>query len=159
MKVRLWLVLSLLVAGTTWLYVHRVLAPWADHMEMERAGLTQMGDLYPRWIGTRELFLHRLNPYGPEVSHEIQMKFYGHVVAEDNLGPGHKIIDEQRFAYPLYVVFFMAPTIYVDFATVHRWAPFVLGLLAALSALLCVDILRWRLRWDALAAIVLFTMS
>ena len=159
MNARLWLALSLLVSATTWLYTHGVLDPWARYMEQERSGLTQMGDLYPRWVGTRELLLHHLNPYGPEVSHEIQIAFYGHIVPQDNLGPGHKIIDEQRFAYPIYVVLLMAPTIHADFPTVYRWAPLILALLTALTVLLCLDILHWRLRWEAATALVLFTLS
>jgi hypothetical protein len=159
MKLRLWLLLSLLVSATAWLYTRRILVPWADYMEAERASLTQMGDLYPRWVGTRDLLLRGLNPYGPEVSHEIQMAYYGHIVTQDSQAAGHKVIDEQRFAYPIYVVFLMAPTIYADFSTVQRWAPFVLGLLTALSVLLCLDILHWYPPWEAVTAIVLFTIS
>jgi hypothetical protein len=158
MSVRLWLALSLLVGGITLFYTHRILDPWAKYMDAEN-GLTQMGDLYHRWVGTRELLLHGLNPYGPEVSHQIQMAFYGHIVAPDNLAPGHKIVDEQRFAYPVYVVFLMAPTVYADFSQVQRWAPFVLALLTSLHVLLCLSILRWRLPWEAVAALVLFTLS
>ena len=69
------------------------------------------------------------------------------------------MIDEQRFAYPLYVIFLTAPTIHLDFATVHRWAPTVLGLLAALSVPMSLDFLRWRPPWEKLMAITLFTLS
>src|SRR4029077_330737 len=129
MRFRVWLVLSVLVSGITWLYVHRILGPWADNVDLKKNGVTQRGDLYPRWLGTRELLLRRANPYGPEVSREIQIAFYGHPVAQDNLEPGHKVVDEQRFVYPLYVVFLMAPTVYSDFADVQRWAPLVLAIL------------------------------
>ncbi|MGA8617872.1 MAG: glycosyltransferase 87 family protein [Candidatus Sulfotelmatobacter sp.] len=159
MRFHLWLVLSLCVSGIAWLYVHRIQGPWADHRDAEKNGLTQMGDLYPRWLGTRELLLRRHNPYGPEVSHEIQIALYGHVVPQNNLEPGHKIIDEQRFVYPLYVVFLMAPTVYADFADVQRLAPFVLGLFTAMNVLLCLQILHWRLPRAAAIAMVLFTLS
>jgi hypothetical protein len=160
MRVRLWLMLSLLVSGTTWLYMHRILGPWAERMDAERSGvIAQMGDLYPRWVGTRELLLFGRNPYGPEVSHQIQIAFYGHAVGLSYGEPGSSIVDEQRFAYPVYVVFLMAPTVYADFATVQRWAPLVLALLTALSVLLYLDVLRWHLPWAAATAAVLFTLS
>src|SRR5439155_17440967 len=49
----------------------------------------------------------------PEVSREIQIVFYGHAVTPEEAA--QHVVDEQRFAYPLYVVFLMAPTIYTDF--------------------------------------------
>src|SRR5438132_1610458 len=105
MRTRLWLVLSLLVSATTWFYMDRVLMPWKQSIEIKSGKLkAQMGDLYPRWVGTRELLLHGRNPYGPEVSHEIQMAFYGHAITQKYGDPGVKLIDEQRFVYPVYVV-------------------------------------------------------
>jgi len=160
MKIRLWLLVSLLVGGITCLYAFRVLGPWDAYLGAQHNGLkAQMWDLYPRWVGTRELLLHGRNPYSPEVSHEIQMAFYGHIVTQDYRETGHKLVDEQRFAYPVYVVFLMAPTMYIDFARVYQWAPFVLGLLAALSVPLCLDLLRWRMPWEQVAAVTLFTIS
>src|ERR1700728_2823124 len=160
MRIRIWLLLSLLASGISGLYMFRVLEPWNDYISARRGELKAlMWDLYPRWLGTRELLLHGQNPYGPEVSHEIQMAFYGHIITQDYGDKSRKIIDEQRFAYPVYVVFLMAPFIYVDFNEVLRWAPIVLGLLAALCVPLCLDILRWRLPWTAVAAITLFTIS
>jgi hypothetical protein len=160
MKIRIWLLLSLFAAAITWLYAERILGPWNRHMGEVRDGIkVQMGDLYPRWVGTHELLLRGLNPYGPEVSHEIQMAFYGHIVDQEYSEPGRKMIDEQRFAYPVYVVFLMAPTVYADFTQVQRWAPAVLGLLAAFSVPLCLDLLRWRPSRQELAALTLFTVS
>jgi|HubBroStandDraft_5_1064220.scaffolds.fasta_scaffold24254_2 hypothetical protein len=160
MKIRVWFLLSLFAATITWLYADRVLGPWDRHIGEVRDGIkAQMGDLYPRWVGTRELLLRGLNPYGPEVSHEIQMAYYGHIVSNENPAPGRKIIDEQRFAYPVYVVFLMAPTIYTGFAQVQRWAPAVLALFAALSVPACLDLLRWRPSRQELVAITLFTIS
>lgn len=160
MKTRIWLLLSVFAAATTWLYAVRILVPWDRYIgELHDGVKSQMGDLYPRWVGTRELLLRGRNPYGPEVSGEIQMGFYGRIVTPDDRGPGHKIVDEQRFAYPVYVVFLMAPTIYADFANVQRWAPTILGLLAALSVPICLDFLGWQLSWGTIAAITLFTVS
>jgi hypothetical protein len=159
MRFRLWLLLSVLVCGITSLYMYKVLEPWNDYIGAHHGGLkAQMWDLYPRWVGTRELLLHRENPYGLEVSHEIQMAYYGHIIIQDYGDPRHKIVDEQRFAYPVYVVFLLAPLTNVDFGTVLRWAPAALALLAALIVPLCLNILRWRLTLSAVASITLFTI-
>jgi hypothetical protein len=159
MKTRAWLLLSLLVSGITWLYVSRVLDPWNKYIAKPSELKANMWDLYPRWVGARELLLRGQNPYGPEVSHEIQMAFYGHVVTQDYREPTRKPVDEQRFAYPVYVVFLMAPVIGIDFSEVQRWAPTVLAFLTVLTVPLWLDTLGWHLPWSAIAAITLFTAS
>ncbi len=116
-----------------------------------------MGDLYPRWVGARELLVHGRNPYSAEVSQEIQMAYYGHIVTPAETR--QHVVDEQRFAYPIYVILLMAPTIDTDFAKVHYWAPFVLAALAGLSVIFCVRILDWGLAWTARSALVLFVVS
>ena len=157
---RLWLLLSFLVAGTSWLYVHRILVPWTSYLHLQNGYvIAQISDLYSPWVGTRELLLHHRNPYSPEVSHEIQMVFYGHAINQTYDKPGVALLDEQRFAYPVYEVFLTAPLALVDFAEVQRWAPLIFGSLIALNIFFCVSILHWRLPWEAIAAIVLFTLS
>ncbi|MFZ0297097.1 MAG: glycosyltransferase 87 family protein [Candidatus Sulfotelmatobacter sp.] len=159
-NVRLWLLLSFFVAGISWLYVHRILVPWTSYLHLKNGYvIAQISDLYSPWVGTRELLLHRRNPYNPEVSHEIQIVFYGHAINQRYDKPGIALVDEQRFAYPVYEVFLTAPLVYTDFSRVQRWAPFVLGSLIALNIFFCVSILHWRPPWEAFAAIVLFTLS
>lgn len=154
----IWLLLSLYVAAISWFYAHRILDPWADARGAQKNGLkAQMGDIYPRWVGARELLLYRHNPYGPEVSHEIQMAYYGHIVTDEESRT--RIVDEQRFVYPVYIVFLLAPTIHMDFVAVQKWAPVVLGTLAGLSVLFCVGLLDWSLPWTMIVALVLFTLS
>jgi hypothetical protein len=149
-KIPLWFLLSLCVSAITWIYVHQILIPWAEANDLQKNGIkAQMWDLYPRWVGSRELLLHGRNPYGPEVTQEIQMAFYG---------PRH-VVDEQRFAYPIYVVFLMAPTIHADFARVQFWAPFVLALFVVATVALSVDLLHWRLAWTTAASLILLTLS
>jgi len=112
-----------------------------------------MGDLYPRWVGTRELLIHGRNPYSPEVSHEI----LGRVVIQDETSG--RVVDEQRFVYPIYVVFLMAPTIYMDFSKVQFWAPFVLGAFAVVTVLCSMAILDWHVPWPTGVTLILFTVS
>ena len=116
-----------------------------------------MGDLYPRWVGARELLVHGRNPYSNEVSQEIQLAYYGHVVTPEETQ--RHVVDEQRFAYPIYVILLMAPTIDTDFAKVHFWAPFVLGACAGLAVLFCIRILNWDLDWISRTALVLLSVS
>jgi hypothetical protein len=159
-KGRTWLVLSVLACGISWMYATKVLLPWDGAVDRRQGDLkAQMGDLYPRWVGTRELLLHGKNPYGPEVSREIQTAYYGHAVAEDNLSSGRRILDEWRFAYPVYVVFLMAPTMRVDFTAVRCWAPVCLALFAALCVPFCLRMLDWRPGPAVAAAITLFTVA
>src|SRR2546423_1463084 len=102
----LWLLLSLCVSATTWLYMHRLLRPWVDAKDVQEMGLkAQMGDLYSPWVGMHELLLRRRNPYGQEVSRDIQMVFYGHAIKQNYGEPGVGVVNEQRFAYPVYVIF------------------------------------------------------
>jgi Glycosyltransferase family 87 len=159
----LWLLLAVIASAVSWAYMHRVLLPWEYYVNVQRGPLKeQMGDLYPRWVGTRELLLNGRNPYGKEVSHQIQMAFYGHPVDqsyEQTDGNPSKIVDEQRFVYPLYVVLLLAPTVHADFATLETWAPVVLALLTAISVWIWLQVARWRPPPLAIAALVLFVLS
>ena len=58
------LLLTSVLAFCMWFYVDRVWAP---------PGEIHYSDLYPSWYGTRELLLHGRDPYGQEVSGEIQL--------------------------------------------------------------------------------------
>jgi len=159
----LWLVLAVTASAVSWAYVHRVLLPWEYYVNVQHGPLKeQMGDLYPRWVGTRELLLNGRNPYSKEVSHEIQMAFYGHPVDQtydQTYDRPSEIIDEQRFVYPLYVVLLLAPTVHTDFATLQTWTPVVLALLTAVSVWIWLQVARWRLPPLVVAALVLFMLS
>jgi len=142
----LWVLAGVLASIVSWTYMHRILLPWEDFVNVRHGQVkAQLGDLYPRWVGTRELLLHGRNPYGPEVSHEIQVAFYGHAIEQSYDKPRFDIIDEQRFVYPLYVVFLLAPTVNWDFAQLQGWAPVLFGALIAASLWLWLKVLDWRL--------------
>jgi hypothetical protein len=159
MRFRFWLFLSLLASGTAGLYMSRVLGPWEDYIEVKSGKLNaQMGDLYPRWVGTRELLLHGRNPYSPEVSHEIQMAFYGHAI-DQQYGPGMSVVDEQRFVYPVYVVFLLAPAVYLQFSQAQLLAAILFGVLTAISVILWMEVLHWRPPKALVLAIALFVLS
>src|SRR5438270_11103744 len=101
--------IALLCALGMWLYASRVLIPYqradaAAHGE-PRGNLS---DLYPRWLGARELLLRGRNPYSKEITREIQTGYYGRPL--DPSRPEDPK-DEERFAYPVYVTFLLAPSV------------------------------------------------
>jgi Glycosyltransferase family 87 len=76
-----------------------------------------LSDLYPRWLGAKELLLHHRNPYSAEVTADIQRGYWGR---ELDANKPNDPKDEMRFAYPLYVVFLLAPTVTLPFESVQR---------------------------------------
>jgi hypothetical protein len=131
-----WLVLAAAICAVgMWTYADRVLVPYqkadADAHQRPRGNLS---DLYPRWVGARELLLHGRDPYSAEVTREIQVGFYGRPL--DPSRPGEPR-DEEAFAYPVYVVFWLAPTIGLPFAIVQQ------GFYWALLLLTCATTLLW----------------
>ncbi len=115
-----------------------------------------LSDLYPRWYGTRELLLHHRDPYGIEVSREIQIAFYGKVL--DPSRPDEPR-DQQRFAYPLYVVFLLAPTVHMDFHTVRMVVWWFLAFVTVLGAVCWLRFFRLHLSLPALVAFFAMLLS
>jgi hypothetical protein len=139
---RLGLLLALLFAGSMWFYVQRVLVPYqkADAAAHARPR-GNLSDLYPRWLGARELLLHHRNPYSSEVTREIQSGYYGRPL---DPGRADEPKDQQGFAYPLHVVFLLAPTIGLPFPVVQSGFRWLLVVLTLASVLLWLWVLRWR---------------
>ena len=105
-----------------WCYVDRVLIPFQRAQSAVR-GIPRgnLSDLYPRWLGARELLLHGRDPYGSDITREIQIGYYGRPL--DPTRPNDPK-DQQGFAYPLFVVFLLAPTVRLPFEFVQvafRW--------------------------------------
>jgi len=151
------LLLAVLAAFSMWFYVQRILIPH-ERSEAALHGTPRgnLSDLYPRWLGARELLLHHRNPYSPEITREIQTGYYGRPLDPTRSADPH---DEQRFAYPVYVVFLLAPIIGLPFpvvAIVFRW---LLLLLTAVSALLWLRALRWKVSCTTLAIVLLLTLG
>jgi hypothetical protein len=141
----LWMAVAALVcAASMWLFVGRVLIPYqvADAEEHQRPR-GNLSDLYPRWLGARELLLHGRNPYSPEVARDIQSGYYGRPL--DSSRPNDPK-DEQGFAYPVYVVFLLAPAVRSPFPIVQREFFWLLLILTAGSALAWLRILGWSLQ-------------
>jgi hypothetical protein len=154
---QLGLLIALLCAGSMWFYVQRVLIPYekADAATHERPR-GNLSDLYPRWLGARELLLHHRNPYSNDITGEIQKGYYGRVL--DPARPNDPR-DEQGFAYPLYVVLLLAPLIGFPFHAVHIFFYWLLAGLTAASVLLWLGVIQWRLPPLATAAAVIFALG
>src|SRR5438270_2919706 len=89
-----------------------------------------LSDLYPRWLDARELLLHGRDPYSTDITREIQSGYYGRPLEPSRPGDPK---DQQGFAYPVYVVFVLAPTIELPFSVVQRGFLWLLVILTAAS--------------------------
>ena len=153
----IWMVIAALVcAAGIWLFLERVLIPYqiADASAFGRPR-GNLSDLYPRWLGARELLLHGRDPYSAEVTREIQVGYYGRVL-DPRLGDP---TDQQGFAYPVYVVFALAPTVQVPFELVQKWFFAFLILLTAASALIWLRTLDWRTSFLAQIVVVILSLG
>jgi hypothetical protein len=154
---RFGLLLALLVTASTWFYMNHILrAQQVADAALHDRPRGNLSDLYPRWLGTRELLRHGRNPYSAEITREIQRGYYGRPLdpsrAEDPK-------DQQGFAYPVYVVFLLAPTTTLPFEVVQVAFRWMLLALAAASALLWLQVLGWRPRLEVELILVVLLLG
>ena len=153
---KLGLIVSLLFAGSMWFYVQHILI---GHQKAEAAlrGIPRgnLSDLYPRWLGARELLLFHRDPYRPEVTREIQTGYYGRPL--DPARPNDPK-DEQRFAYPVFVVFLLAPTVNLPFPAVQTGFQWLLVALTVASVWLWLRTLQWRPALSTQVILLLFAL-
>ena len=154
---KLGLLLALLFAASMWFYVQQVLIAYqrADAAAHDRPR-GNLSDLYPRWLGARELLLHHRDPYSPEITHEIQAGYYGRPL--DRSRPNDPK-DQQGFAYPLYVVFLLAPTITLPFSIVQVAFRWFLVVLTAVTVPLWLRALRWHPLKSTMAILTVLTLG
>jgi Glycosyltransferase family 87 len=132
-------------------YVEGVLVPIRRSADAIAAG-GNWSDLYPRWLGSRELLLHHRNPYSRDVTRDIQKGFYGFALDSPQ---NKRITNQQPFAYPVYIAFLLAPSFAFPFATVQvvfLWTMF-LATLASVPMWISVLGGPWRL-WTTWLALV-----
>jgi hypothetical protein len=140
-----------------WFYVDRILIGYqrAEAVANDRPR-GNLSDLYPRWLGARELLLHRRNPYSEDITLEIQKGYYGRAL--DPSRPNDPK-DRQGFAYPAYVVFLLAPLVGFPFDAVRIFFHWLLVVITAGTVWLWLRVLRWRLSWVAVAGTVALTLG
>ena len=157
-KTNVWLVAgSVLLCVGGWLYLQRVLVA---HQIRDAAAHDRprgnLSDLYPRWLGARELLLHGRDPYSAEVTREIQAGYYGRP-----LDPARRDDprDKAGFAYPVFVVFFLAPTVKLSFPIIQRCFFWLLVVLTAASTMFWPRVLRWSPPIDTQVAVLALTFG
>lgn len=144
----LWLSLSIVSAFSMWRYATDV---WG-------AGQSpRFSDLYARWWGAHELLLHRRDPYSAEVSHEIQTVIYGRPVGVAHPGDTEELAG--GFAYPVYVVFLMWPTVHLPFPVARSLFICLFVALTLVSLWLWLYALRWRLQAIDFLTLAVFTLG
>lgn len=136
------LALAVVASASTWFYMNRILRAQqiADAAAHNRPR-GNLSDLYPRWLGARELLQHGRNPYSAEITREIQQGYYGRPLDPSRANDPK---DQQGFAYPAYVVFLLWPTIGFPFQPVQIGFRWLLVGLAPVTVLLWLRILRWK---------------
>ncbi len=148
---------ALMFAASMWFYADCILVPYqiADAAAHDRPR-GYLSDLYPRWLGARELLLHGRDPYSPEITREIQVGYYGRPLDPARKGDPK---DQQAFAYPVYVVFFLAPTVRLSFPVVEKRFYDLLWVLTIISVPLWLRALRWRVSLSTTAVLVILTLG
>src|SRR5947209_6388169 len=138
---------ALLMAASVWFWVQDITIAHQETDSRQR-GIPRgnLSDLYPRWLGARELLLHGRDPYAADVTRDIQTGYYGRPL--DPRRPNDPK-DQQAFAYPLYVVLVLAPTVRFPFPLVQRAFLGLLLVLTASSVLLWLRALQWRISLTA----------
>jgi hypothetical protein len=149
--------LAILCAAGMWTYADRVLIP---HQVSDAAAhgwpRGNLSDLYKQWIGAQELLLHGRDPYSAEVTREIQAGYYGRPLDPDRrTGQNY----EQAFSYPVYVAFYLAPTIHLPFEIVRKGCFWVLFGLTVATIPLWPRVLRWSVPLWGQVSLVVFTLG
>lgn len=150
-------VIAVLLAASVWIYFAAILVPFQKREALAHDHPRgNLSDLYPRWLGARELLLRGRDPYSPEITREIQQGYYGRVL--DPSRPGDPK-DQAAFAYPVYVVFLIAPTVRMSFAHVELFFANLLWIVTAISVLLWMRVLHWKLPIAPKITIVVLTLG
>jgi hypothetical protein len=133
------------VAFGVWHWAENILVP-ADTARALAKGIPigNNSDLYPLWLGTRELLLRHRDPYSTEVTREIQIGFYGRPLAPQNVSDP---TDRQAFVYPVYVSLLLAPTINMSFSAVQELFRWLLLLSVAFCVPLWMQAIQFRPGW------------
>jgi hypothetical protein len=148
---------AVLLSAAMWIWVEAIAVPHQVAASVEYGSPRgNLSDLYPRWLGARELLLHHRDPYHADVTREIQIGYYGRPLDPNR---PHDPKDQQGFAYPIYVVLILAPAVTWSFATVHRVVFWLFAALTALSVPLWLRTLGWQLSRTTTAAWILTSVS
>jgi len=154
-----WLVLaaSVLVCFGMWRWAGHVLVPVYTARAIARGRpIGNNSDLYPVWLTAREVLLQGKTPYSAQLTGDIQKGFYGRELDPKNPADPK---DLQAFAYPLYVVFLLAPTVTLPFATVVEAFRWLLLICTSLAVPLWMSAIGFRPGWLLTASAMVLAVS
>ena len=148
--------LAFVLALLMWGYCARTRQLAGERLNADGFPERNFSDLFPPWLAARSLLLDGRDPYSPQVTKEIQRGYYGRPIdSARQTDP----IDQQAFAYPLFVVFLLAPTIYLPFTIVKPLFTLILLACAAGTVFLWIQFLGVKLRRENFLTCVLLTLA
>ena len=148
---------ALLVVGT-WAYSLWIYRPQFN-AERQKVAFTfgpYPSDLYSSWLPARELLFHGRDPYGPDITREIQLGFYGRVLAPDD-----EVRATLAFIYPPSMIVLFAPLALLPFEWVSTLFALTVPLLCMIVAVGSMAAAGWRPArpsWLALLALAASTI-
>jgi len=153
-----WLLVLLLAVGTCYYYFGLLIPQSHRESRAHEMGIRYSygGDFYPIWLTGRELLAHRVDPYTPEMTREIQIGLYGRTM--DANRPMDFPVDYRQFSYPLYSDLLAAPLLPFSFEQVRIVLTFLLAPLTAASVLLWLRAFRIELPGSWIANAIVLTL-
>jgi hypothetical protein len=143
-----------------WSRLHR--KPRADLPSGDHTEAKFLTDLYPPWTAARELLLNHRDPYGSQVTREIQVAYFGRELNDtrySDLSDAQRFSLAYRFAYPVYTVLYMAPLMSMQFHTARIVFWWFLESIALLSVYLWLRFVRVQLSWAGTVILLAIFMS
>jgi hypothetical protein len=148
---------ALVLSTSMWFYVQKILIPYQQQDTIANSRPSgNFSDLYPRWLGARELLLNGRDPYSPEITREIQVGYYGRPLDPERPSDPK---DQQAFAYPVFVVFLLSPTVSLPFPQVQEAFLWVLLLITVATIPLWFHFLGWHPSNSTMAVVILLTVG
>lgn len=114
-------------------------------------------DLYPIWMGSRELLFDGHNPYTRELTARIETGLYGRPL--DRSTPSDAQVNYRAYSYPLYTIFLLAPLARLAFPAVQVVLLILLPGLAAITVILWLRVLGTNLSPPAAVATICLTLA
>jgi Glycosyltransferase family 87 len=120
------------------------------------AGYAFGNDFYPVWLTSRECVLTGCDPYGPQMTSEIQRGLFGRSLNPQI--PTDPLPDYRTFAYPAFTDLLFWPVGQVPFPVLRVIVLVLLVALTITSVVLWMDALSWCFSRSWLAITVLLTL-
>lgn len=114
-------------------------------------------DLYPIWMGSRELLFHGHDPYTRELTARIETGLYGRPL--DRSTPSDSRVNYRAYSYPLYTIFLLAPLAPLAFPAVQAVLSILLPGLVAISVVLWLRVLGTNLSPPARFTTICLTLA